>query len=138
VKEEHMHVAQTIFESIGIVFITEENKLDAVTGVAGSGPAYIYYLVEGMIQGGIDSGLKEEEARLLVYQTLLGAGRMIKETKQNPDYLREQITSPNGTTQKGLETLDEYHFLGAVRKAVKNATSRSKELGEMQSKNPIK
>lgn len=126
---EHLHIAKQIFESIGIVLVTEEEKLDALTGLAGSGPAYVYYLVEAMMKGGMDAGLQQEEARALSIQVIIGAAEMLKETGEDPARLREQITSPNGTTQRGIETLQEYQFEEGVRRCVANAAERSKELG---------
>lgn len=127
---EHVQLAKKIFESIGIVLYTEEAKLDAVTGLSGSGPAYVYYLVEALTAGSMDVGLEKEEAQTLILQTLIGAAQMLIETKEDPAYLREKVTSPNGTTQAGLDTLRSYHFEEAIRMCVQRATTRSKELGE--------
>ncbi|WP_202079863.1 pyrroline-5-carboxylate reductase [Caldalkalibacillus salinus] len=127
--EAHVEIARQIFESIGIVIVTEEEQLDAITGVSGSGPAYIYYLVEAMMAGSRDVGLSEQQAKEMILQTLIGAANMLLETKQDPAYLREQVTSPNGTTQAGLDTLREYDFDQAVRACIRRATARSKELG---------
>jgi pyrroline-5-carboxylate reductase len=128
--EEHIQLATEIFESIGIVHVTEEDQLDAITGLSGSGPAYIYYLVESMIAGSMDVGLDKEEAKKLILQTLMGATQMLLETKEDPAYLREKVTSPNGTTQAGLDALRSYHFEEAIRTCIRRATERSKELGE--------
>lgn len=128
--EEHLQLARKIFESIGLVIISEEEKLDAITGVAGSGPAYVYYLVESMIKGAIDVGLEPEEARSMVLQTIIGAATMLKETGEDPAYLREKVTSPNGTTQAGLDTLRNYRFEEAIRACIQAATRRSEELGK--------
>lgn len=127
---EHVELAMEIFESIGIVLLTEEKKLDAITGLSGSGPAYVYYLVEALTTGSIDVGLEKEEAQTLILQTLIGAAQMLIETKEDPGYLREKVTSPNGTTQAGLDTLRAYNFEEAIRMCVQRATARSKELGE--------
>ncbi|MDQ0337517.1 pyrroline-5-carboxylate reductase [Caldalkalibacillus uzonensis] len=131
VRDEHVRLARTIFESIGLVFITEEEKLDAITGLSGSGPAYVYYLVEAMIKGGMDVGLSYEDARKLTLQTVLGAATMLSETGEDPAVLREKVTSPNGTTARGLDTLRSYQFEQAVRECIRQATQRSKELGQM-------
>ncbi|QZT32837.1 pyrroline-5-carboxylate reductase [Caldalkalibacillus thermarum TA2.A1] len=135
VREEHVRLARTIFESIGLVFITEEEKLDAITGLSGSDPAYVYFLVEAMIKGGMDVGLSYEEARKLTLQTVLGAATMLNETGEDPAVLREKVTSPNGTTARGLEVLRRYQFEEGVRECIKQATQRSKELGQMLSIN---
>lgn len=129
-SEEHVLLAMEIFESIGIVLHTEEEKLDAVTGLSGSGPAYVYYLVEALTAGSMDVGLEKEEAQTLILQTLIGAAQMLIETKEDPGYLREKVTSPNGTTQAGLDMLRAYNFEEGIRMCVQRATARSKELGE--------
>jgi pyrroline-5-carboxylate reductase len=129
-EEEHIQLATEIFESIGIVHVTKEDQLDAITGLSGSGPAYVYYLVESMISGSMDVGLDKEDAKRLILQTLRGATQMLLETKEDPAYLREKVTSPNGTTQAGLDVLRSYHFEDAIRTCIRRATERSKELGE--------
>jgi pyrroline-5-carboxylate reductase len=128
--ETDLETARSILESIGQVYLVKEEQLDAVTGLSGSGPAYIYYLVEAMIKGGMDVGLSEEQAYQLTVQTVLGAAMMLKESGDHPSTLREQVTSPNGTTAKGLETLRSYRFEEAVRQCIQQAAKRSKELGE--------
>lgn len=127
---EHIQIAKEIFEAIGIVIVTEEEQLDAITGLSGSGPAYVYYLVEAMLEGGKAVGLSEQHAKELILQTVIGAANMLVETKESPAYLREKVTSPNGTTQAGLDVLKEYQFHEAVKNCVIRATERSKELGE--------
>lgn len=129
-QEDHIKIANTILESIGQVFTVQEELLDGVTGLSGSGPAYIYYLVEAMIKGGMDVGLNADQAYQLSIQTLLGAAMMLKETKQEPSLLREEVTSPNGTTAKGLSVLRSYQFEEAIRQAIQQAAERSKELGQ--------
>ncbi|MGG1600008.1 pyrroline-5-carboxylate reductase [Paenibacillus naphthalenovorans] len=122
-------LAVQMFESAGIVSTVEEPLLDTITGVSGSGPAYIYYMMEAMIQGGVQGGLEPEEARRLVVQTVLGAASMVQATGENPADLRRKVTSPNGTTQAALETLDRHGFPEAVAKAVLRAAERAGELG---------
>jgi len=136
-KEEHMLLAQAIFEAIGIVVVSSEDQLDAITGISGSGPAYVYFLVESMMKGAEDVGFPKEEAKSLILQTLLGAAQMLMETGEDPAYLREKVTSPNGTTQAGLDTLRKYQFEEAIRACIQQATLRSKELGAILSENPM-
>ncbi len=131
--EEHAAIARHIFESIGKVAIVEEDQLDAVTGLSGSGPAYVYYLVEAMQSGAVQAGLDEQMARELILQTLIGAAHMLMETGENPAQLREKVTSPNGTTQAGLDVLRSYQFEKALVSCVLRATERSKELGAILS-----
>lgn len=133
VEQKHVDIATQIFESIGKVFITEEEHLDAVTGLSGSGPAYFYYMVEALIKGGVDAGLSDGVAKDLTYQTIMGAAHMLHETGRNPTELREKVTSPNGTTEKGLQTLESYRFEEAIRRCVYDATLRSKQLRDIMS-----
>ncbi|RXT05705.1 pyrroline-5-carboxylate reductase [Ammoniphilus sp. CFH 90114] len=131
--EEHLELAKHIFESIGMVAVVEEHQLDAVTGLSGSGPAYIYYLVESLQSGAVQAGLDEQVARELILQTLIGAAHMLKETGEDPAVLREKVTSPNGTTQAGLDKLRSFQFEEALVSCVLRATERSKELGAILS-----
>lgn len=120
---------KTIFDTVGLtVFVTEE-QLDAVTGVSGSGPAYVYYLAEAMINGAEKVGLEPDTARALVRQTLLGAAHMLTETEKSPEQLRREVTSPGGTTEAGLKILQERRTDEAVIECIKAATDRSKQLG---------
>jgi pyrroline-5-carboxylate reductase len=119
-----------MFASTGIVSVVEESRLDIVTGLSGSGPAYVYYLMESMIEGGIQGGLSPEAARELAVQTVLGAAAMVERTGEAPADLRRKVTSPNGTTQAALELLDQYDFSTGVTKAVLRAAERAGELGQ--------
>jgi pyrroline-5-carboxylate reductase len=127
-------LAIEIFASIGEVFVVEETQIDIVTGVSGCGPAYVYYLMEAMISGGIQGGLSAEMARNLTVQTVLGAASMVKATETDPAILRKNVTSPNGATQAALETMDHFHFTEGVEKAVLRASERANELGAMIAK----
>lgn len=128
---QHLEKATIIFESIGTVCVVEEEQIDAVTGLSGSGPAYIYYLVEAMEAAGKEAGLHPDIARQLTIQTLLGAAHMLQETKEDPSILRERVTSPGGTTMAGLEILKSLHFQESVRAAIHRAAERSRELGQI-------
>lgn len=122
------HELRKLLSSIGSVTVVEEDQLHAVTGVAGSGPAYLYYLAEAMHEAGIDNGLSAADAKKLVRQTFLGAAEMM----QQEDFaeLRQKVTSPNGTTAAGLQSLADNHFKDIVGKCVSAATARSRELGK--------
>lgn len=111
------------------VAVQDEVWLDAVTGLSGSGPAYIYLLAEGLIAGGIAAGLPAPLATQLALQTLTGAAAMLQETGETPEVLRAQVTSPGGTTLAGLTELEHRGFKDAVAAAVVTATRRSQELG---------
>lgn len=130
VTEQQLALVKDMFSLMGAVVEVEETLLDAVTGLSGSGPAYIYYLVEAMEKAGEAAGLPRELARPLVLKTLLGAARMLIETGEKPEILRQQVTSPNGTTAAGLKELERYQFQQAIQQAIISATNRSKELGK--------
>ncbi|MEB3101315.1 pyrroline-5-carboxylate reductase [Ferviditalea candida] len=130
VSGEQKETALSMFRSTGIVVEVAEQLLDTVTGLSGSGPAYIYYMMEAMMAAGIEGGLPEDAARELTLQTVLGAAQMVKMTGEQPSELRRKVTSPNGTTQAALEVMDRGGFSGVVRKAVLRAAERAKEMGE--------
>jgi pyrroline-5-carboxylate reductase len=130
-QSNHRKIAVDIFASVGEVFVVDEAQLDIVTGVSGCGPAYVYYLMEAMISGGIQGGLSAEMARQLTVQTVLGAASMVKATEQDPAILRKDVTSPNGATQAAIETMDRFQFSEGVEKAVLRASERANELGVM-------
>lgn len=109
--------------------VSDEALLDAVTGLSGSGPAYVYLFAEALIQGGVAAGLSAELAAELAFQTIVGAGAMLQETGETPRRLREMVTSPGGTTLAGLNELGRRGFADAVTAAVVAATQRSIELG---------
>jgi pyrroline-5-carboxylate reductase len=111
------------------VAVRDESLLDAVTGLSGSGPAYVYLLAEGLIAGGIAAGLPAPLAARLALQTLSGAAAMLQETGETPEALRAMVTSPGGTTLAGLTELERRGFKEAVAAAVVTATRRSQELG---------
>lgn len=127
--ETHLATAKLLFESIGTVYALPEDDLDLITGLTGSGPAFIYYMVEAMEKAGAMGGLAPEVARRLTLETILGAAQMLLTTNAEPSLLRKKITSPGGTTQAGIEVLDSYSFQEAVISAVLRATERSRELG---------
>lgn len=127
----HREIAMEIFCSMGEVSLIDERQFDILTGVSGCGPAYVYYLMEAMISGGIKGGLSEEMARQLTVQTVLGAASMVKFTQENPADLRRKVTSPNGATQAAIETMNLLHFTEAVEKGILRAAERTGELGEM-------
>ncbi|MEX1030624.1 MAG: pyrroline-5-carboxylate reductase [Paenibacillaceae bacterium] len=130
VSTEQKRLARDIFESTGIVCEVEEAALDIVTGVSGSGPAYIYYVMEAMIAGGVSGGLNESTARLLTVQTVLGAANMVLQTEENPADLRKKVTSPGGTTQAALELMSANGVSEHITNAVLRAAERAGELGK--------
>jgi len=121
--------ATNILSSVGTVIRVEEELLDAVTGLSGSGPAYIFKATEALSDAGIKAGLPPEISRALARQTVIGAGRLLEESTDEPGVLRAQVTSPGGTTAAGLAALELYGFEGAFSEAVAAATARSRQMG---------
>ena len=126
--EQEETIAEEMFRGVGIVVKVPEQMLDAVTALSGSGPAYIFYIIESLIEAGMEMGLSEDDARKLVSQTVLGAARMFVETGESPQVLRAKVTSPGGTTEAALKYLEEKGFQKILIAAVKEAAKRSKEL----------
>ncbi len=126
----HLNVAQQIFESVGKVVVIEESLMDAVTGLSGSGPAYVYLVIEALIDGGVRVGLPRNVAHTLAVQTVLGAAKMVHETGEHPAVLKDRVTSPGGTTITGLQQLEEGGLRATLIEAVEAATHRSGELGQ--------
>jgi pyrroline-5-carboxylate reductase len=127
--EEQIDTVKKLFKTIGTTTVVDENDLHAVTGLSGSGPAYIYYFVEAMEDAAKEAGLKPNVAKELIVQTLVGAAEMLKTSQDTPSVLRQKITSPGGTTQAGLETLEKYKYQEALMECIKKAAARSIELG---------
>jgi len=121
--------ARGILEAVGTVVELPEASLDAVTGLSGSGPAYVFLLAEALIDAGVLVGLTRPVARDLVVQTLLGSARLLAETGEEPSTLRAAVTSPGGTTAAGLSALEAAGVRNAVMEAVTAATERSREMG---------
>jgi len=126
--EAEARLVRTLFGAVGQVVEVPEPLIDAVTGLSGSGPAYVFFLVESLIEAGIRAGLDPEVTRDLVVQTVFGAARMLRETGEDPAELRRRVTSPGGTTMAGVGVLEERDVRGAVMEAVERATRRAREL----------
>lgn len=126
--------AKHLFETIGMVTVVKEQDLDAVTGLSGSGPAYIYYFIESMEKAAAELGLDQHIAKDLILQTLAGASEMLLQSEKNPSVLRKEVTSPGGTTEAGIEMLQGYRFDEAVIECIKRAAERSHELSILQEK----
>ncbi len=128
--EEHRVRAHRIFESVGDVVDLPEAYFDAVTGLSGSGPAYVTLIVEALIDAGVQQGLPRRIARELVCQTVAGAAMLVKQSGKHPAELKDQVVTPAGTTAAGLQVLEEAAVRATFCLAVKAATVRSRELGE--------
>ncbi|WP_169081677.1 pyrroline-5-carboxylate reductase [Paenibacillus sp. PL91] len=129
VTSQQRMITEAIFSSVGINAVVDESLQQAVTGVSGSGPAYVYFFMESMIASAIELGISEASAKELVVQTVLGAAEMVRYTGEEPAELRRKVTSPNGTTQAAIELMAENRFLETINKAVKRSAERAGELG---------
>ncbi|MEJ5363584.1 MAG: pyrroline-5-carboxylate reductase [Desulfosoma sp.] len=136
--DTHMDRALTIFRAVGVAHEVPEKLLDAVTGLTGSGPAYVLCFLEALIDGGVLMGLPRATAADLVIQTVLGTALMAQQTAKHPAALKDMVTSPGGTTIHGLEVLESRGFRGAVMAAVRAATERSAALGSAAAKETAK
>jgi len=128
--EKHLQFARDIFASAGVAITLDESAIDAVTAVSGSGPAYFFYLIEGMVQAGMELGLSAEDSLKLATNTALGAARMAIETKLDPAELRRRVTSPGGTTAAAINVFDSQNTKQIIVDALQAAAKRSKELGK--------
>ena len=123
-------LAQKLLSAVGVAFQVKESLLDAVTGLSGSGPAYVYLFIEGLSDGGVAAGLPRDLATKLAAQTVLGSAKMVLETGLHPAALKDMVTSPGGTTIEGLHELEKGKLRGTVISAVRVATEKSKKLGQ--------
>ena len=122
--------AKKIFDAIGLTVILEESALDAVTGLSGSGPAYVFLILEALSDAGVKVGLSRRTAQLLAAQTVLGSAKLLLETNEHPGRLKDMVTSPGGTAITGLHTLENGGVRTTLMNAVEAATRRSRELGD--------
>jgi pyrroline-5-carboxylate reductase len=137
-QKEDLMMAKAIFDSVGKSLFVDEYLLDAVTGLSGSGPAYIFLIVDALADAGVKVGLSRDDALILASQTVLGAAKMLIETREHPGKLKDLVTSPGGTAIAGLHTLEEGGLRTTLMNAVEVATQRAKVLGEMMKNNLVK
>lgn len=134
--ENDIHLAKAIFDSVGkCIFIEENILMDAITGLSGSGPAYIFMVVDALADAGVKMGLYRKESLLLATQTVLGAAKLLLESNEHPGQLKDRVTSPGGTAIAGIHTLEKGGLRTTLINAVEVATKRSKTLGEMMVEN---
>ncbi len=126
---ENLATAKEIFEAVGVCVEVEEKLLDAVTGLSGSGPAYVFNFIEALADGGVRAGLSRAVALELAAQTVMGAAQMVLQTGEHPGVLKDRVASPGGTTIAGLHELERGGFRGIVMNAVVAASERARELG---------
>lgn len=129
VPREQAEMVLDLMKSVGVCFELEERLLDVVTGLSGSGPAYVFVILDGLIEGAVRQGLPRSVARELAIQTVAGAATMMAQTKAHPAELRDRVTSPGGTTAAGLFELESMQIRAAMMRAVEGATTKAKELG---------
>lgn len=127
-SSDDLDLARQIFALSGVAVVVDEKLMDAVTGLSGSGPAYVFTFIEALADAGVKNGLSRDVAAQLAAQTVLGAARMVVETGEHPTLLKEKVTSPGGTTIAGLHALEVGCFRGIVMNAVETACNKSKEL----------
>lgn len=131
-SREDVKTAMAIFDAVGkTVFIGENYLMDAITGLSGSGPAYIFMIIDAMADAGVKMGLARQDALFLSAQTVLGAAKLLLESKEHPGQLKDRVTSPGGTAIAGIHTLEKGGLRTTLINAVEAATARSKELGEI-------
>ncbi|NTU58550.1 MAG: pyrroline-5-carboxylate reductase [Chlorobiaceae bacterium] len=126
--DEDLTLAEEIFNAIGKTAIVEESGMDAATAVSGSGPAYMFRIIDSLAEGGAASGLDRETAQILAAQTMLGAAAMVLTGRKSPEELVREVTTPGGTTEAGLKEMDRHDLRGALIETVKAAAARSREL----------
>ncbi|WP_040345834.1 pyrroline-5-carboxylate reductase [Neobacillus bataviensis] len=129
VTDKQHETTKQLFATVGLARFVEEEQLDAVTGLSGSGPAYIYYLIEAMENSAAEIGLEKEMAQELIVQTLIGAAEMVKHSSKSPEQLRREVTSPGGTTEAGVKVLEEHGVQQAFISCIQAATAQSKKMG---------
>lgn len=127
---EDGELVEKLLATVGIAVRVPESSLDAVTGLSGSGPAFVYQVIEALSDGGVRAGLPRDVATRLAAQTVLGAAAMVLETREHPGALKDAVTSPGGTTIAGLQVLERAGVRGALIDAVQAATERSRQLGQ--------
>lgn len=128
--DDDVALARALFDSVGITVVLDETLLDAVTGLSGSGPAYIFLIIEALADAGVKVGLHRDSAQLLAAQTVLGSAKLLLETGEHPGRLKDMVTSPGGTAIAGLHTLEAGGLRTTLINAVETATARARQLGD--------
>lgn len=133
---EHQHSqTETIMNAVGeVLWLDEESKMDAVTAISGSGPAYVFYFIEAMQQAALELGLNEDQAKILSLETFIGASLLAAQSLESTPTLRKQVTSKGGTTEQAIQTMEAASVKSAIIKATKAAASRSQEIGDILGK----
>jgi pyrroline-5-carboxylate reductase len=129
--EADLEITRRVFEAVGLALVLDESQLDAVTGLSGSGPAYVFLIIEALSDAGVKMGLSRYNAQALAAQTVLGSAKLLIETGEHPGRLKDMVTSPGGTAIAGLHTLEAGGLRTTLINAVQSATERSRALGEL-------
>jgi len=132
--EQDLEQALSLFEAVGVAVVVEEHHLDAVTGLSGSGPAFVFMAIEALADGGVKVGLARPVAMALAAQAVMGSAKLVLETGEHPGRLKDQVTSPGGTSIAGVHALEQHGFRAALIAAVEAATRRSKKLSKLASR----
>lgn len=132
ISKKDIEITKRIFNAVGRTVIVDESMMDAVTGLSGSGPAYIFLIIESLTDAGVKMGLPRDISRLLSIQTILGAAKLAMESGEHPGKLKDMVTSPGGTTIAGLHALEKGGLRSTLMSAVEAATKRSEELGSLE------
>jgi pyrroline-5-carboxylate reductase len=130
-KDDDVEATQRIFAAVGMTVVLDESQLDAVTGLSGSGPAYVFLIIEALSDAGVKMGLSRYNAQALAAQTVLGSAKLLLDTNEHPGRLKDMVTSPGGTAIAGLHTLEAGGLRTTLINAVEAATNRSRELGAL-------
>ena len=137
-KDDDVEATRRIFDAVGMTVVLDESQLDAVTGLSGSGPAYVFLIIEALSDAGVKMGLSRYNAQALAAQTVLGSAKLLIETNEHPGRLKDMVTSPGGTAIAGLHTLEAGGLRTTLINAVEAATNRSRELGAQAERSPDK
>ncbi len=137
-KKVHKELAMQIFSSVGMVEVVPESLMDVITGMSGSGPAYIYMVIEALTDGGVMMGLPRDVATRLATQTVLGSAKLVRETNVHPAVLKDQVTTPGGTAISAIKELETHGLRPMLIRAVETATKKSKELSQLLTEENLK
>ena len=128
--DEHLAIAKQLFETVGTVLVVEENMIDELSTVSGSGPAYLFFFIEQFTKTAVEMGFSETDARLMVEETFLGASMLLAAVDKTPEQLRRQVTSPNGTTMRAIQVFENANLQELFTKATGAALARAKEIAK--------
>ncbi|HOB15775.1 MAG TPA: pyrroline-5-carboxylate reductase [Defluviitoga sp.] len=135
VSDDELDMVKSILESVGKVYVVEEELMDVITALSGSGPAYVYIIIEALADGGVLMGLPRNLSLELATRTVLGSAKMVLESDKHPGELKDMVTSPAGTAIRGIEVLESRGIRGTIMDAVKEATKRSQEINSQRGVN---